>query len=297
MSCEDLCSLFPQCEYWTSFGKGLQCCHFFSGKDTLTLSQTNVAGTNTHRPSPSRCTELVAAGVRKNESYSPYLGGMVSIPHKGNKAPVVKREECRQQAHAANSPFPLTVVSESAGMSTEPLETCSAEEVQRTGVGRWQSFNVSSCHPDSRFELAEMKLKPNVLVQSSAIDGVKYAMHQDLESLAIYYRVTRPGREVEYSFRAPRGWFPEQALTPPWQLTPRCTLGPVAVPPSTMDMRGVVTRVISFAYVRNALTGFEYISPKNCRYRHYSRGQIRRCINSNNISSVISSGEVHLYYV
>ena len=293
MSCEDMCSMSAKCEFWTSFGQGINCCHFFSGKKTPDLQ----LGSDKELKAlhPSRCSESPMSGVRKYENFSAYLGGMVSTPHTGKKAPVVTRKECRQQAHVANSPLSLTVLPSplhSSSSSFSALEVCSAREVLTRGVGRWQSFDTSVCHNDSSYELDEMKRSSNNLVQSAVIDGVKYAMLQDQTTLSVYYTSTHPNGNVQFSFRVPREWFPEQSLTPPWQLVPRCTLGPVAIPPSTMDMKGVMTRVISFAYVRDALTGYEYISPANCRFSHFSRGQIRSCMNRNNISAIMSSGKL-----
>jgi hypothetical protein len=293
MSCADLCSMSAKCGYWTSFGRGIYCCHFFSGidgKEAPILQQVEEEELKKIRP--LHCTEPLISGIRKHENFSPYLGAI------GSKAPLAERNECRQQAHASNSPLSLTVLPSldlsslynSEGDSTV-LETCSAGQSLTPGVGRWQAFDTSVCFNDSSFELAHMKLSPSVLLQSSDIDGIKYSMYLDQPTLSVYYTATQPSGKTEHSFRAPRGWFPEQALTPPWQLSPRCTLGPVAVPPSTMDMKGVIIRTISFAHVLNALTGYEYISPANCRYRHYSRGQIRSCINRNNISAIISSGK------
>lgn len=311
MSCEDICSMSAKCQYWTSYGRGINCCHFFSGEKTPILQQ--VSDEELKAILPSRCTELPVSGVRKHENFSAYLGGMVSVPYHSKKPPVVQRSECRQQAHAANSPLSLTVLpplesasspmAESVPESVSPtnaalqvLDICSAGEVLTPGAGRWQAFDASVCHNDSSFELDEIKMMTNTLLDSAVINGIKYAMFQNHASLAVYYTVTHSTGKTEYSFRVPREWFPEQSLTPPWQLVPRCTLGPVAVPPSTMDMKGVITRVISFAYVRDALTGYEYVSPANCRFHHFSRGQIRKCLNLNNISAIISSGKLRIVY-
>ena len=305
MSCEDICSMTSQCQYWTSFGQGISCCHFFSGKKVPTLLRLD-GSKDTKSGGPQSCKGPIMAGIRKLENFSGYLGGIVTVPPQlGKKTAIttrqISRQVCRSQAHAANSPVLLSVLPSPLSKSMndmataeQSLEFCSGDEVFTTGAGRWDSFDTSSCYNDTHMELEKIKILPSVVLQSAVINGIKYEMLQDKVTYSIYYKTTYldGSSNVELSFRTPRSWFPEKALTPPWQLQPRCTLGSKAVPPNTMDMKGVLINVISFAYVRGALTGFDYISPSNCRFRHFSRGEIRNCINRKNISSILASGKL-----
>ena len=288
-SCQDMCSMTAKCEYWTSNGQGINCCQLFSGRKVPTLQKVEIDQLESRRP--SRCQEPLVSGLRKRENFTVYLGGFVSTPKRTKKFPNVDRAVCRQQSHAANSPLTLRVQSLLNDM--EPIlsfEKCSRLQVLATGIGHWQAFDETKCYNSTRLELDTMKVLPKTLLQEAYIDGAKYEMYQDQATLSVYYVVTRANGDAEYSFRAPQVWFPELTITPPWQLNPRCTLGAVAVPPKTMDPKGVFITVISFAYVHNALTGYEYISPENCQFRHYSRGRARECLSRGNISAIVTSG-------
>lgn len=293
MSCEDLCSMNERCHYWTSYGQGIHCCHFFSSDGLPRVSLQEVGLEETKRIRPPRCDRMVSlSGYRKNESFSAHLGGIVHVPPQRKKPFKVSRAQCRQQAHVANSPMQIEVstVALHHYSTYEKDRLCSSTEALTEGAGKWVGFDTTVCYRNASSEANAMALQPTILLKAETINGVAYKMLKHIKSNSILYASKTRGHTV-YSFRAPRNWFAEQSITPPWQLHPRCTLGHVPIPPETMDMKGVFTKVISFSYVHSALTGYEYISPAKCRFKYLSRGNVRSCFSNISLASIIVSGD------
>jgi len=93
-TCCDLCAMYEQCHYWTTFGSRLSKCNFFR----------DVKGTSARLVRQKHINSGIAmSGYHKSEPMVTYLGG---ITRQSEDTP----EQCRQQAHVLNSPQIFTVL-------------------------------------------------------------------------------------------------------------------------------------------------------------------------------------------
>ena len=200
---------------------------------------------------------------------------------------------CRSQAHVANSPQIFEIKGNSVAVSP-PVDTHGKLSYCKSGDldGYWKSIpDLEKCPSSSIDDARAVFISGNISrLETLAFPAGQCTLLYDSKSQNYLFEVIDPvTKAAVYTWQTPAQWpkdsYGDRQIHPPFQYNPKCSLGLQAIPSEYEH------DVITYSHSVK-LTGYEWVTEdKSCQYRHFTKGEMRRCIYNSNWNTIYMGGD------